>query len=81
MECIRQYFTESSKIFTGNATITNVFTNGWSPSVFCRELKNIYWICHYHQRNKSIGIFSAGFFFYIFFVCTTIGNIFFYRQS
>ena len=30
--------------------ITDVPTNGTSPSVFNRELQNIYWICHNHRR-------------------------------
>ena len=77
MENICRYFTESCKIFTGNATITNVYTNeyyihrhftvSWKiftgyaiitdvstdgniPSVFYRELNNIYWKCHNHSR-------------------------------
>jgi hypothetical protein len=59
---VRRHFTKSWKIFTRNATITDVFTDGWSPLVFNQELKNIYWICHYHWRNKSIDIFQAEFF-------------------
>ena len=52
-ECFRQYFTESWEIFTANAIITDVYTDGYIPSAFHRELKNIYFICHYHQWNIS----------------------------
>jgi hypothetical protein len=49
-ETFRQYFTESWKIFTGNATITNILTDGNISSVFYRELQNIYCKCHNHRR-------------------------------
>jgi hypothetical protein len=35
------------------ATITDVHTDGQSPSVFYRELQNIYCICHNHRRLYS----------------------------
>ena len=54
-----RHFTESG----GNATLTDKFTEGYRPSAFHQVLKNIYWICHYHRRNKSVGIFPAGIFF------------------
>jgi hypothetical protein len=78
-DIVRQHFTESGE----NATLTDDFTGGTSPSAFYRVLKNIYWICHYHRRNTSVGIFPAGivFFWLAFSVCKTIGNIFFYRRS
>jgi hypothetical protein len=47
----------------GNATLTDKFTEGYRPSASNQELKNIYWICHYHRRNKSVGIFQARIFF------------------
>jgi hypothetical protein len=49
-ETFHQYFTESWKIFTGNATITNILTDGNISSVFYRELQNIYCKCHNHRR-------------------------------
>jgi hypothetical protein len=46
--------------YTKNATITDAFTDGYSPSTFYRELKNIYWNCHnhrhLHRRIDSVGI-------------------------
>jgi len=66
------------ELFTGNTTITDVVTDGYIPSSFYRELKNIYWICHYHRRNKSVGIFPAIIFFLrAFSVCKIIGIFFF----
>jgi len=61
-------------------TLTDNFTEGYSPLAFDRELENIYWICHYHRRNQSVGIFQAGIFFFwrTIFVCKTIGNCFFF---
>jgi hypothetical protein len=32
---------------------------------FNQELKNIYWICHYHRRNTSVDIFQAEIFFLV----------------
>jgi len=59
-ETFRQYFTESWKIFTGNATITNILTDENISSVFYRELQNIYCKCHNHRRlyiwMQSVGI-------------------------
>ena len=53
-------FYRELKIFTGNATITNVFTDGTIPSVFYQELRNIYCKCHnhrcFHRRIHSIDI-------------------------
>jgi hypothetical protein len=62
-----------------NATLIDKFTERYRPSAFNRELKYIYWICHYHRLNICIGIFLAGSFFVLraFFVCKTIGNFFF----
>jgi hypothetical protein len=45
----RTYFTESWKIITGNATITDDFADGLRPLVFHIKLKNIYWKCHNHR--------------------------------
>jgi len=45
-ETIRRYFTESCKIFIAFATITDDL---W-PSVFYRELQNIYCPCHNHRH-------------------------------
>jgi len=58
-ETFRRYFTESCKNFTGNAIITDTYTDGFRLSAFHRELKNIYCICHNHQRNIFVGIFPA----------------------
>jgi hypothetical protein len=59
-DTVRQYFTESCKIFTAHATITDVCTDGYSPSVFYLELQNIYCTCHNHwrlyKRIQSVGI-------------------------
>ena len=60
MKTFRWYFTESWKIFTANAIITDIYTDGYMSSAFHR--KNIYFICHYHRQNISIGIFPAGIF-------------------
>jgi hypothetical protein len=77
-ETFCRYFTESWEIFTTNAIITDVFTDGYIPSVFHRELKNIYFICHYHIQNISIDIFLVEIFLFwrAFSVCKTIGIFF-----
>jgi hypothetical protein len=62
-ETFHRYFTESYKIFTWNATIIDVYTNGYSPSVLHIELKNIYYICHNHRRNISVSICPTGIIF------------------
>jgi hypothetical protein len=53
-------FYRELKIFTGNATITDVFTDGTIPLVFYRELRNIYYKCHnhrcLHKRIHSVDI-------------------------
>ena len=92
MKFFHRYFIKSCKIFTAHATIIDVDIDGISPSVFYRELKNIYCICHNHRRrssigdlpmknrhNNSIGIFPGGMFFFrrAFSVCKTIGFYFF----
>jgi len=64
----------------GNATLTDAFTKGYRPSAFNRELKNIYWICHYHRRNKSFGIFQAGIFFGVQFFSVKPSVIFFFTN-
>ena len=84
----RRYLTESYKIFTEYATITDVSTNGLRPSVFHIELHNIYCICHNHRQLYSVGNITDGttdgmnpsiyfqhefFFLRVFFVCKTIG--------
>jgi hypothetical protein len=60
-DTVHRHFIESG----GNATFTDDFADEASPSALFRELKNIYWICHYHRRNKSIGIFPAGIFYFL----------------
>jgi len=78
---VRRHFTERWKIFTGNATITDVFTDGKSPSAFYRELKDIYWICHYHRRNTSVGIFLVrNVFFCVHFLSVKPSAIFFFTD-
>jgi len=62
-DVVCRYFIESCKIFTINATFTDGFPDRHSPSVFYRELLNIYSICHKHRWKNSVGIFSAGTFF------------------
>jgi len=56
----RRYLTESYKIFTEYAIITDVSTNGLRPSVFHRELHNIYCICHNHRQLYSVGNITDG---------------------
>ena len=63
-EWVCRFFIESCKIFTEYATITNVSTNGHSPSVFYRELKNIYCICHNHRQTNSVGKCPTGIYFF-----------------
>jgi hypothetical protein len=58
-DVVRQYFTESCKMFTAYATFTDGFPNRHSLSVFYRELQNIYCICHKHRWNNSVGIFPT----------------------
>ena len=48
--CGRRYFTESCKIFTAFATITDDHTDGLWPSIFYQELLKIYCPCHNHRR-------------------------------
>jgi hypothetical protein len=50
MKTVRRYFTNSCKIFTTFTTITNDHTDGLWPSVFYRDLQNIYCPCHNHQH-------------------------------
>ena len=78
-DIVRQHFTESGE----NATLTDDFTGGTSPSAFYRVLKNIYWICHYHRRNTSVGIFPAGivFFFGLHFPSVKPSAIFFFTDG
>ena len=49
-EPICWYFTESCKIFTTFATITNDLTDRKWSSIFYRELQNMYCIYHNHRR-------------------------------
>ena len=44
-DTVRRHFTKTCKIFTGNATITDDFTDRYSLLAFHRELQNIYWKC------------------------------------
>jgi hypothetical protein len=95
-DAVRQYFTESWKIFTAYATIANVYTDEHIPSVLYRELQNIYCIYHTHRWNYSIGdllldiqtklfrryIYSMNFFLRAF--CRMYNHqflIFFYQQN
>jgi hypothetical protein len=80
MKTFRRYFTESWEIFTANAIITDVFTNGFIPSIFHWELKNIYFICHYHRRNISVGIFPGGIFFGTHFSSLKPSVVFFFTD-
>jgi len=50
MHIHRRHFTKSSKIITWNATFTDVYTDGISPSAFHREFKNNYLKCHNDRR-------------------------------
>ena len=52
---VRQHFTESSKIITWNATITDPNTDGLSPSAFHREFENNYLKFHDHRRQYQVG--------------------------
>ena len=47
-DIVRRYFTESCKIFTANATIIDVYTDGDSPSTFVVVVHN------YRQTHQWI---------------------------
>jgi hypothetical protein len=53
MELFCWYVTESCKIFTAYATITDIDTDRMSLSVFYKELLNIYYICHNLHMSQS----------------------------